>query len=65
MSDIDEMFRSECKEVDVDYAEFPYEFLEGSRINFPSVIKALMWILKKRQDKMMGITTFDKNGNVI
>lgn len=53
MSDINEMFKKECEELDIDYSGFPFDFAEGSLIHYPTVIKAMMWILKKRQDKVL------------
>ena len=53
MTSIEKMFRKECEEIGIDYSEFPYEFLEDSRIYSSSIIAAMMWVLKKRQDKML------------
>ena len=53
MTDIEKVFRKECKEIGIDYNEFPYEFLENSRICYSSIIAAMMWVLKKRQDKAL------------
>ena len=52
---MNEMFKTECEEIGVDYQEFPYDFAAGTLINYNTLTKALMWVLKKRQDKMMGI----------
>lgn len=56
MSDMNEMFRKECEDLGIDYEKFPYDFSEGSSIRYPTIIAAMMWILKKRQDKaLMGV----------
>ncbi len=55
MSDMDEIFKKECEELGIDYSEFPYEFSEDTRIYYPIVFAAMMWILKKRQDKLVGV----------
>lgn len=52
MTDVEKVFRKECEELGILYDEFPYEFLENSAVNYSSIIGAMMWILKKRQDKM-------------
>lgn len=54
---MNEMFQKECEELGIPFEEFPYDFAEGSQVEFPSLAAAMMWILKKRQDKMMGVTT--------
>ena len=53
MSKTNELFRKECKELGIDYSEFPFDFADGSVINWATIIKAMMWILKKRQDKLL------------
>jgi hypothetical protein len=53
MSDMNEMFRKECEDLGIDYEKFPYDFSEGSSIHYPTIIAAMMWILKKRQDKAL------------
>lgn len=53
MSDMNEMFRKECEESEIDYKEFPYDFPENSSIHYPTIIDAMMWILKKRQDRVL------------
>lgn len=49
---MNEMFQKECEELGIPFEEFPYDFAEGSQIEFPGVAAAMMWILKKRQDLM-------------
>jgi hypothetical protein len=49
---MNEMFEKECEELGILFEEFPYDFAEGGRIDFPALAAAMMWILKKRQDKM-------------
>ena len=50
---MNEIFKEECKEAGISFDEFPYDFTEGCAVSWGTVIKAVMWILKKRQDKMM------------
>ncbi len=50
---MNDMFKKECEELGIDYDTFPFDFPDGSRIDFTALIQALMWILKKRQDKML------------
>lgn len=50
---MNEMFEKECEELGIPYEEFPFDFAVSNRIDFPALAKAMMWILKKRQDKMM------------
>lgn len=53
MSDMNEMFKKECEELEINYSEFPFDFSDGCLIHNPTLIKAMMWILKKRQDKIL------------
>lgn len=50
MSSIDDIFEEECKEAGISYEEFPFDFSVGNEMNWGTVIKAVMWILKRRQD---------------
>jgi hypothetical protein len=52
LSDINKMFKAECEELGIDFAEFPYDFAEGCQIYYPAIFEAMMWVLKKRQDLM-------------
>lgn len=52
---LNEVFKRECEELGISYMEFPFDFAEGSIINYTTVFDAMMWILKKRQDKQMGV----------
>ena len=49
---MNEMFKKECEEIGINYDEFPYDFAEGFQFSYPAIFEAMMWILKKRQDKM-------------
>ena len=48
---MNEIFKKECEELGIPFEEFPWDFAEGSPISYPHVFEAMMWILKKRQDK--------------
>jgi hypothetical protein len=48
---MNEIFKQECEEAGIPFEEFPFDFAENSEMNWGAVIKAVMWILKKRQDK--------------
>jgi len=47
---MNEIFKQECEEAGIPYEEFPFEFNDCDPINFGSMVKAMMWILKRRQD---------------
>ena len=49
---MNEMFRKECEEMGINYSKFPFDFPDGARMDCCSIFKAMMWILKKRQEKM-------------
>ena len=48
---MNEVFKKECKELGIPFNEFPFSFGEGCSVNYSTIIEAMMWILKKRQDK--------------
>ena len=48
---MNEVFKRECEELGIPFEEFPWDFAEGSCINYSTVFDAMMWILKKRQDR--------------
>lgn len=52
---MNEVFKRECEELGISFEEFPWDFAEGSPIISSSVFDAMLWILKKRQDKQMGV----------
>jgi hypothetical protein len=67
---MNEMFEKECKELGIPFEEFPFDFQPCHEVNFPALAEAYMWILKKRQDKMMGhggmqLTEFDERGDIV
>lgn len=51
---MNEVFKKECEELGIPFDEFPFDFNPCSKIDFPALAAAMMWVLKKRQDKMMG-----------
>lgn len=53
MDAMNEMFRKECEELGIDYSEFPFDFPNNARMDCCSLFKAMLWILKKRQDKTL------------
>lgn len=53
MTDVQEMFKKECEELGIDFSEFPFDFPEGAERDYPTIFQAMMWILKKRQDKTL------------
>jgi hypothetical protein len=50
---VNEVFEKECEELGIPYEEFPFDFAPHSEIDFSLLADAMMWLLKKRQDKMM------------
>ena len=63
---MNEMFQKECEELGIPFEEFPFDFQPSHEVNFPALAEAYMWILKKRQDKMMGmqLMEFDEHGEI-
>lgn len=51
---MNEVFRKECEELGINYdTEFPFHFAPASVIEISVIADAQMWILKRRQDKML------------
>ena len=51
---MNEQFEKACEEAGIPYEEFPYDFGDGCRIDYASIVGAMMWILTRRQDKAIG-----------
>lgn len=49
---MNEQFEKACKEAGIPYEEFPYDFPVGGKIDYASIVGAMMWILTRRQDKI-------------
>ena len=47
---MNEVFKRECEEIGIPFEEFPFDFSENQCLTYSTVIEAVMWILKKRQD---------------
>jgi len=52
---MNDFFRKECEDLGIDFEEFPYDFSESYPVSFSALFKAMFWLLKKRQDKLLGM----------
>lgn len=64
---MNEMFKKMCDEAGIEFNEFPFDFPESAERNWPDIVEAIMWILKKRQDKTLEeiLKTLSKHGKRI
>jgi hypothetical protein len=53
MLSVNEIFYKELDELGIPREEFPYDFLLGREVCWPIFFDAMIWVLKKRQDKML------------
>ncbi len=53
MSELLKMFKKECEEAGIDFIDFPFGFQDEYPIVYHQVIEGIMWILKRRQDKVL------------
>jgi len=50
MKELNMVFKRQCEGIGISYKDFPYDFNTDAPIPYGTIIEAMMWILKRRQD---------------
>ncbi len=53
---MNEEFKKICEKLDIDFADFPYDFPDGSEWQPQSIVGAMCWILERKINQTLDKT---------